>query len=343
MPLSTEPAALLERATAIVAAQLAGLRELYHDALHQQEGVAQRARQLSRQLDEAVVQEQFARERGLSTVAITARVKQLRTEHAAAAEAEAELRRSLRQLDQLIRQIEMSSTTLTRNVEGVAADPWVQALRAQVIKGREEERIRLAREVHDGPAQVLANALMGVEVCQNLLQEQKLEQLGSILSQLGDSVREGLREVRSFIADLRPGKLEEQGLGPALHEYIRRYRDTVSSPVVFEADPLPRLPAEAEIVLYRIVQEALQNARKHARGAPVRVTLTARGGRLHLIIRDEGPGFDLREVIRRAGRESWGLTSMRERAELIGAQLTVTTRCGAGTEVHVTMPLPQPA
>jgi two-component system sensor histidine kinase DegS len=335
-----EPAALLERATAIVATQLAGLRELYQAALRQQEGITQRVRQLSHQLDEAVIQEQFAREHGLSTVTAAARVKQLRAEHAAAVEAEAELRRSLRQLDQLIHQIEMSSTTLTHNAEGIAADPWVQALRAQVIKGREEERIRLAREVHDGPAQVLANALMGVEVCQNLLKEQNFERLGSILSQLGDSVREGLRDVRSFIADLRPGKLEEQGLVPALHDYIRRYRDTVSSPVVFEADPLPRLPAEAEIVLYRIVQEALQNARKHARGAPVHITLAKRGGRLYLAIRDEGPGFDLREVVRRAGRESWGLTSMRERAELIGAELTVTTRRGAGTEVLVTMPLP---
>ncbi len=339
--MSTEPAAILERATAIVAAQLAGLRELHHAALRQQESVVQRVRQLTRQLDEALVQEQFARERGLSTVAAAARVKQLRAEHEAAVAAETELRRALRQLDQLIRQIEMSSTTLTRNVEGIEADPWVQALRSQIIQGREEERIRLAREVHDGPAQVLANALMGVEVCQNLLQERSLERLGAVLSQLGDNVREGLREVRNFIADLRPGKLEEHGLVTALHEYIRRYRDAVNSTVIFEADPLPRLAPEAEIVLYRVVQEALHNARKHARGAPVRVTLTARSDRLHLTIRDEGPGFDLREVSRRAGRESWGLTSMRERAELIGAQLTVTTRRGVGTEVHVTMPLPQ--
>lgn len=245
--MSTEPAVLLERATAIVNAQLTELRQLYQAALQQQESLVQRVRLLSRQLDEAVIQEQFARERGLSTVAAAARVQQLRSEHTAAAQTRSELRRALRQLDQLIRQIEMSSTTLTRHAEGIAADPWVQALRAQIIKGREEERIRLAREVHDGPAQVLANALMGVEVCQNLLQEQQLDRLGSILSQLGDSVREGLREVRSFIADLRPGKLEEQGLVAALHEYIRRYRDTVTNPVHFEADSIPRLPLKSRL------------------------------------------------------------------------------------------------
>jgi two-component system sensor histidine kinase DegS len=215
----------------------------------------------------------------------------------------------------------------------------VQALRAQVIMGREEERIRLAREVHDGPAQVLANALMGLEHCQNLLKAQRVERLAEVLGQMGESAREGLREVRRFISDLRPGKLDEQGLAGALADYVRRYRETVSAQVSFDAEPLPRLPNETEIVLYRIVQESLQNAHKHARGAPVHVLLTARKGMLQLTVRDEGPGFDTREAIRRAGRESWGLTSMRERAELVGARFVVTTKPGHGTEVAVSMPI----
>ncbi|HMQ32258.1 MAG TPA: sensor histidine kinase, partial [Chloroflexaceae bacterium] len=223
--------------------------------------------------------------------------------------------------------------------EGDPADPWAQALRAQVITGREEERARLAREVHDGPAQVLANALMGLERSQNLLASQRTDTLAGMLRQLSESAREGLREVRAFIADLRPGKLDEQGLAGALGDYLRRYRDTANAAVSFEADPLPRLPAETEIVLYRIVQESLQNARKHARGAPVHVALSLANGRLTLTIRDEGPGFDPREVARRAGRESWGLTSMRERAELIGARFLVTSRPGHGTEVSLSLPI----
>jgi two-component system, NarL family, sensor histidine kinase DegS len=214
-------------------------------------------------------------------------------------------------------------------------------LRAQVITGREEERARLAREVHDGPAQVLANALMGLERCHILLNEQRLDRLGAMIRQLGENAREGLREVRGFISDLRPGQLEEQGLVPALIDYIRRYRDALNANVTFDAALLPRLPAEVEIVLYRIVQEALQNARKHARGAPVHVLLAVQQTHVALTIRDEGPGFDPREAIRRAGRESWGLTSMRERAELIGAQFVVTTRLGHGTEVAVRLPLAQ--
>ncbi|NTU83954.1 MAG: sensor histidine kinase [Chloroflexales bacterium] len=338
--MSSEPSALLESAHAIVTEQTTRLRALYQAAQQRLASLENEVRAAERQLDEAVMQQRFAAERGLATTATLAeRERQLRVAREARAREHTAMRRALRQLDQLVRQIEMSSATLRGASEGEPADPWVQALRAQVITGREEERSRLAREVHDGPAQVLANALMGLERCQTLLSDGRHDRLGELLRQLGEGAREGLREVRGFIADLRPGKLDEHGLVGALQEYLRRYRDTVNGAVSFEAEPLPRLPAETEIVLYRIVQESLQNARKHAKGAPVHVSLTLRQGQLTLTIRDEGPGFDPREVARRAGRESWGLTSMRERAELIGARYVVTSRPGHGTEVSLSLPI----
>ncbi|GAB4442848.1 MAG: sensor histidine kinase [Chloroflexi bacterium OHK40] len=338
--MSSEPSALLESAQAIVAEQSARLRELHSSARLRLAELEGEVRLAERQLDEVAIQRRFAAERDLpAAAALAERERAVRASHEAASRAYEGLRRALRQLDQLASQIDMSSATLSGAAEGDRADPWVQALRAQAIMGREEERTRLAREVHDGPAQVLANALMGLERCQSLLAEGRTERLGEMLRQLGENAHEGLREVRGFIADLRPGKLDEQGLVGALQEYVRRYHATVNTAVTFDADPLPRLPAETEIVLYRIVQESLQNARKHARGAPVHVVLAQRQGQLTLTIRDEGPGFDPREVARRAGRESWGLTSMRERAELIGARFVVTSRPGHGTEVTVTLPL----
>jgi two-component system sensor histidine kinase DegS len=335
-----EPSALLASAHAIVSEQLERLRSLHQTATQRVVALDGEVRQAARLLDEAAVQQRFAIEHNLpSTAASNERIQQLRTTYEALKQEHESLRRAVRQLDQLVRQIDMSSATLSGSAEGDVADPWVQALRAQAIMGREEERIRLAREVHDGPAQVLANSMMGLEHCRTLLRNARLERLAEVLSQLGDASREGLAEVRQFIADLRPGKLDEQGLVAALGEYIRRYRDVVHAPVQFDADPLPRLPAETEIVLYRIVQESLQNARKHARGAPVYVTLSVRQNQVTLSIRDEGPGFDPRVVARRAGRESWGLTSMRERAELVGARYVVTSRPGAGTEVTVSLPI----
>jgi two-component system sensor histidine kinase DegS len=248
----------------------------------------------------------------------------------------ASAQRALRQLDQLVRQIEMSSASLTE-VESAADDPWGLALRAQVIHGREEERVRLAREVHDGPAQVLANSQMLLETCYTLAQQTEHEKLVTMLDRLRLATREGLAEVRRFIADLRPGIVAERGLVDALREYIQGYNNAYNAHVALEAEPIGRLPSEVEIVLYRVVQEALQNAHKYARGARVTVRLLRQAGRIVLSVRDDGPGFDPHEVVRRAGRSNWGLTSMRERAELVGARLTVATGRGHGTEVSVTL------
>jgi two-component system, NarL family, sensor histidine kinase DegS len=337
---NAEPSALLAAAHAIVADQVGRLRALIASAQQRAAQLDVELRQAERALDEATTQYQFAAERKLpSAQGFAERERALRVTYDTLDREQQALRHALRQLDQLARQIDMSSSTLDGSAEGEASDPWAQALRSQVIMGREQERFRLAREVHDGPAQVLANALMGLERCRNLLGNAQIEKLSSMLDRLTDNAREGLDEVRRFIADLRPNKLESEGLIPALKEYIRRYHDAINPQVTFETDALPRLSSEAEVVLYRIVQEALQNAHKHARGVPVHVNIAVQTGQVHLTVRDEGPGFDARVVARRAGRESWGLVSMRERAELVGARLTVSSRLGHGTEVSAIMPL----
>lgn len=339
--MTPEAAMGIESAQAIVTEMLARLKTLVETSQQQNARLTVEVRQAERAVDEVVMQRQFAAERNLPAAKnLAERERELRANLARLSQTSQSHQRSLKQLDQLVRQIEMSSTTLSGTSEGETSDPWVQALRAQVVLGREEERVRLAREVHDSPAQVLANTLIGLEKSRSLLEEQRIDYLDTLLNRLCDATREGLQEVRHLIADLRPGRLEEQGLVGALQEYIRRYRDAYSAKVRFEVESAPpRLSREAEIVLYRIVQESLQNAHKHARGAPIHVILATRQEKLTLTIRDEGPGFDPREVARRAGRESWGLTSMRERADMIGARYTVSSRPGHGTEVSVVLPL----
>jgi two-component system sensor histidine kinase DegS len=340
---SATATSLLTEAQASVAQLIARLREMEAAAREQDSLMTTRLRQAQRALDEVMLQQQFARQHQHANVAaLQQREQELRAMFKQIARETEEVQHARKQLDQIIRQIEMSSAVLRDEPTRAAQpDPWTLALRSQVVLGREEERVRLAREVHDGPAQVLANSLMIAEQCRMLVQEQRTADLGLMLDRMCTATREGLREVRQFIADLRPGQLAEQGLVGALQEYIRRYQQQYGTPVTLEldAEQLPRLPAETEIVLYRIVQEALQNAYKHARGAAITVQLQQRRGHLLLTIRDEGPGFDPREVARRSGRESWGLTSMRERAELIGARFHVASRVGQGTEVSVALPL----
>jgi two-component system sensor histidine kinase DegS len=332
------PAALRE-AHEIVVEQLAQLHALADRIRVACDQMSMSLRQIERQLDEAVVQQRSAVQRqSPEAKVIGKRVAELRAKAEQLSRSLDAERHALKQLDQLVRQIAMSSDTLMGPV--TSDDPWAMALRAQVIHGREEERTRLAREVHDGPAQVLANSLMLLETCYTLAQQGGDQpRLVTMLDRLRGATREGLEEVRRFIADLRPGMVRERGLAEAIKEYLRGYMNTYATPVQIDIEPLPRLAEDVELVLYRIMQEALQNAAKYARGAVLTVRLIQQNGRLVLTIRDEGPGFDPHEVARRAGRSNWGLTSMRERAEMVGARLTVASRTGHGTEVTVVIPL----
>jgi len=338
--LSAEQPVVLREAHTIVAEQLARLRALAENTRQAGASLGLALRQAERQLDEALIQQRSASQRQAPLAKnLVKRAAELRERYESLERDARANQHALKQLEQLIRQIEMSSSALTSAEEAGAADPWVLALRAQIIHGREEERARLAREVHDGPAQVLANSLMILESCYTLAQQVGAEKLTFMLDRMRASTREGLQEVRRFIADLRPGGLDEHGLVAAIGEYVQSYNNAYDARVSVEAEPLPRLPRETEIVLYRIVQEALQNAHKYARGAQVLVRIMRQNNRLQLAIRDDGPGFDPHEVARRAGRSNWGLTSMRERAELIGARFSVASSPGHGTEVSVVLPI----
>jgi two-component system sensor histidine kinase DegS len=314
-------------------AEAAQLRERHTKAAGQ-------SRQLRRTIDELAVQRSFAEQLGSPNLGrIRQQETDLRTRVVAVDEEANHTAEALKRLEQLIRQTEMSSTSLSgATVQGNTSDPWALALRGQIIHGREEERVRLAREVHDGPAQVLANVLMGLEHAINLHTSQH-PKLPEFLDELRTAARQGLHEVRGFIADLRPGALE-QGLPAALAEYVRSYQRTTTVSVTLDLHEWPaHIPAETEIVLYRIAQEALQNINKHARNATVLIRSFQREAELVMVIRDDGPGFDPREVLRRSGKVSWGLTSMRERIALVGGHFAIASRPGAGTEVTLRITL----
>ncbi len=337
--MSAELPEVLQEAHAIVTQQLDRLRALAEATRRTTEAKSAELRQAERQLDEIQFQHRAAVERkALNAITLARRYNDHRARCEMLARELRTAQHALKQLEQLIRQIEMSSGSLT-GADGSSSDPWMLALRAQVIQGREEERLRLAREVHDGPAQVLANSLMILETCYTVAQSTANEKLVFMLDRMRAATKEGLQDVRRFIADLRPGRLEEQGLDAAIAEYVRGYTNAYGVQVHLDTEPLPALPNDTAIVLYRIVQESLQNAHKYARGAPIVLRLARQGKALQLSVRDEGPGFDVHEVARRAGRSSWGLTSMRERAEMIGARFTVTSSPGHGTEVLVVLPL----
>jgi two-component system sensor histidine kinase DegS len=196
----------------------------------------------------------------------------------------------------------------------------------------------LAREIHDGPAQVLANATFQLEYCQRLL-DRDPARLRDEMARLGGDLRDGLAEVRYFIFDLRPGPLAELGLSATLQRYAENFQQRSGIEIELDLEfEQARLSPTKEMAVFRIVQEALQNVRKHSGAKRARVALETRGDGLHVSVSDDGDRFDSSQQAESGGRH-FGLSSMEERARLIRADLQVTSKPGHGTSIHLRVPV----
>lgn len=205
-----------------------------------------------------------------------------------------------------------------------------------ILRGQEVERVRLAREIHDGPAQVLANSIMGLEFCERLL-ERRPSALPAELSRLKSSMSEGLEDVRRFIFDLRPTSLEHEGLVGTLQRYTTAYAERYDVSVELSAGLVDAvITPEQRFAAFRIVQESMQNIRKHAAASAVHVKLEHDEGRVLISVRDDGNGFELDVAHLREGH--YGLIGMSERAESVGGTVLVFSEPGFGTEVLLCLP-----
>ncbi len=211
------------------------------------------------------------------------------------------------------------------------------AFNDRIIQAFEQERLRLAREIHDGPAQILANAIFELEYFEKLLDRDPAAVRGQ-MAQMKKDIRNGLTDVRRFIFDLRPPALGEMGLFQALRRYLADYHDHFGIEVdAVLPDLHGGLSATKEVAVFRIIQEALQNIQKHAAATHVTLMGSTDSVALRISLVDDGRGFDPGEVINRRSR-NLGLISMRERAELIGAELRVSSSPGKGTSISLAVP-----
>jgi len=205
----------------------------------------------------------------------------------------------------------------------------------KIIKMQEEERKRVAREIHDGPAQSLANLVMRVEVAQNML-HQDVEKADEELEELKSIVRSSVKDVRKIIYDLRPMSLDDLGLMPTLRRYVDDFVDDTGIDINFEVmGEEKNLPSTHEITAFRLVQEALNNIRKHSQAKSGSVRLEFASEFLNILITDSGVGFDPAED----NLESYGLTSMRERCNLLDGELTIKSSRNSGTRIRIKLPL----
>jgi signal transduction histidine kinase len=214
----------------------------------------------------------------------------------------------------------------------------------RVITAQEEERRRVARDLHDGLGQDLAGLAFGLEVVERTGADQP-EQALAQLRQLRTQIAETTNRVYDMILALRPSALDDLGLAPALRVQAERTLKDAGVQFEVDADGLARrLPPEIETALFRTFQEALHNIARHAGASHVRLSLTARDGEFEGEIVDDGCGFDS-ETIRPNGHSGrgLGLLGMQERVAQCGGTLEIVSRPGAGTRLRIKFPLPEAA
>jgi two-component system sensor histidine kinase DegS len=250
-------------------------------------------------------------------------------------------RATLQRLDLALRSLENAWLFLGSEDATLVMDPAgpVSAADAQmrIVEAQEAERSRLAREVHDGPAQALANAVFQVEIVERTLDRDEALARGE-LQLLREILTRELRSVRAYLSQLRPPVLADLGLSGAIHEAADLVGSVVGATVAVDIDDgLDDLPEPVEIVILRVIQEALQNVRKHAAANSVRVRVNLEKGSWIVEVRDDGKGFDP-DSVDVAGRRNFGLQFMRERSELIGARFEVRSRPDLGTVVRMAIP-----
>lgn len=217
-----------------------------------------------------------------------------------------------------------------------------------ILQAQEEERRRLARELHDESSQNLTALLVHTEVLRQTLQnmshaflsQDANEQLQAGLQQLAQLTQTTLENIRTLALQLRPGVLDDLGVEAALRWLAEDCRQRLHLAVELRIDGLEELLREREhstlyaTTLFRIAQECLTNAARHARAQRVVISCERDSTMLHVRVSDDGNGFDTTDVA--AGL---GITGMRERAALLGGQLTITSRPGKGTSVEACLPL----
>jgi signal transduction histidine kinase len=197
-----------------------------------------------------------------------------------------------------------------------------------------EERLRLAREMHDGQAQVLAYVNTKAQAVQAFLDAGRPAEASEQLRQLAAAAREVYADVREGILGLRTVVDSENGLVGALSKHLQRWQDGSGIHVDFVEHEVPPLATDVELQLLRIIQEALANVRKHSAAKQARVELRGYAKGVRVLVADDGVGFDPEARVR-GGMPRFGLATMRERCQAIGAGFALESEPGAGTRVEI--------
>jgi len=215
----------------------------------------------------------------------------------------------------------------------------LQQLLTETVNIQERERQRIAQDMHDGTNQLLIGAMLELKSARERLNSGNLAQAEDSLETVQNILHRVEAEIKRIVYDLRPPTLDALGLAPALRRYADRFErySGIPSAIQITGEPV-RFSSQIEICVYRLMQEALQNVSAHAQATQAGVSLVFSEDSLRLGVTDDGQGFDL-AAMQQDHHSSFGLLSMRERAQSLGGQLEIKTKPKQGTQIELTVPI----
>ncbi len=248
---------------------------------------------------------------------------------------------TIKRADQLVNQVTLVTNYLTSDLKdvGLALEDAKQKqnFAIRIIEAQEEERKRLSRDIHDGPAQMFANVLLRAGLIEKIFIEEDEQAALVELASLRESVRVALVEVRRVIFDLRPMALDDLGLVPTLTKYLSQVQEFEKEMTIdFQSTGSERrFESNIEVAVFRLVQEAITNAIKHGQATHIVVKVEWVRDILNVMVKDNGSGFDKKEV----KDKSFGLIGMRERIDLLKAEMKINSTVDKGTTIFFRIPL----
>lgn len=249
-----------------------------------------------------------------------------------------------RQSQRLLHIIEVSHQITPADITARSSEavPVGQRDIVRVIDAQENERLRLSRQMHDGPAQSLTNLALQAEICERLFDSDPLRARVE-LGNLKNAVNTTFEKIRGFIATLRPMMLDDLGLVPTLKNFVQDFEEKRGLSTNFTVlGRETRLPSHTEVTVFRVIQELLDNVDAHAHASHVQVVLDFGDGAVAASVEDDGSGFDVAEAQSPGQqRKGLGLSTIQERAEMLGGQMQIESRIGRGTKVRIDIPLVQ--
>lgn len=248
---------------------------------------------------------------------------------------------TIQRADQLVTQVNVVMNYLTSDLKDVGQALETAKLKQdfslKIIQAQEEERKRLSREIHDGPAQMMANVLVRSDLIERTYREKGVEKALAEITDLKVMVRNALSEVRRIIYDLRPMALDDLGLIPTLKKYLTTIEEyNKGCEIHFQSmGESRRILSNYEVAIFRLVQESVTNAMKHGACKQIWVKVEWRNDVVNILVKDNGTGFDPKLV----QDSSFGLLGMRERIDLLKGEMIVKSTPGNGTTMMFRIPL----